>query len=856
MPLAAGTRLGPYEILAPIGAGGMGEVYRARDTRLNREVALKVLPDDFARDPARRRRFEQEARVVAALNHPNIVGVYDVGDDFMVSELVDGQTLRRAGKISQRQAIDLAAQIAEGLAVAHAAGIAHRDLKPENIMIARDGRAKILDFGLAKLTPTRLPDSPASQATTETQEGVIMGTVGYMSPEQVRGQPADYHSDIFSFGLVLYEMLSGRRAFSGSSSVEIMNAILKEDPPELPESIGPGLKRIVERCLDKNPERRFQSALDLAFTLETPFASGPQTALAPSSRSRWFDFMISAAAIVIAAIAVAAAYLLLRSPAPVTWTGVMLGGPEMAMNPRLSPDGHLLAFQAVVDGLTQVAVMKPESGNWSVLTRDRTHGKVGSNIAWSPDGALIYYTRSSGAIRGAYSVPVLGGDEHQVLENVGSVDALPDGSLIVGRQDPERRRKLNHFWPGTGRTQELLFQLGASPSQNTGSRAFPDGRSVLAWGQPIGQPASALGLYAIDLSSGSTRRLTPPGFTASDITGFAVAADGKSIIVSVNSGTLTRIISLPTNGAGTERPLFTVTSTVWYLDAGPDGSVYVSMMDRPSDLAQFSLDGTRFERLASFPLVPEDADIMTVLADGRVIVAMRASGQNRLMVVQKGKDPAPLVNTTEETMAPVSACGSSEVAFTIGPAPHETIAFTEPASGRLVRRVSPGKGAIDSIACSPDGGKIYFAASGAIWSIPSSGGEARKIRQGQSAVADPPGRRLIVKVMESAQMRLFSVPLDGSPESEIPLDRSIPMATSQLSTNSLNGDGRLLAPLAPLDSWFNPPGVIDTGTGKITRIPSENLGDYRSLGWTRDGQVIALKNGLRATVWKFQPAAH
>jgi hypothetical protein len=192
----------------------------------------------------------------------------------------------------------------------------------------------------------------------------------------------------------------------------------------------------------------------------------------------------------------------------------------------------------------------------------------------------------------------------------------------------------------------------------------------------------------------------------------------------------------------------------------------------------------------------------------------------------------------------------------IGPAPLETIAFTEPASGRLVRRISPGKGPIDSIACSPDGGMIYFAASGAIWAIPSSGGEARKIREGQSAVADPSGRRLIVKVIESSQTRLFSVPLDGSAESEIPLESSIPMATSQLSTNALNRDGRLLAPLAPSDSWFNPPGVIDAATGRITRIPSDNLGDYRSLGWTPDGDVIALKNGLRATVWKFQPASH
>ena len=234
MSFPVGTKLGPYEILAPLGAGGMGEVYRARDTRLKRDVALKVLPDDFADDPARQRRFEQEARVVAALNHPNIVAVYDVGENFLVSELVDGQTLRHAGKLSQRQAIDLAVQIAEGLAAAHAAGITHRDLKPDNIMVTRDGRAKILDFGLAKIAQTA---DAGSQAPTETQDGMIMGTVGYMSPEQVKGQPADSRSDIFSFGVVLYEMLAGRRAFTGGSSMEVMSAILKEAPLELPESI-------------------------------------------------------------------------------------------------------------------------------------------------------------------------------------------------------------------------------------------------------------------------------------------------------------------------------------------------------------------------------------------------------------------------------------------------------------------------------------------------------------------------------------------------------------------------------------------------------------------------------------------
>ena len=268
MALEAGTRLGPYEIIAPLGAGGMGEVYRARDSRLGRDVALKILPD-----PSYRTRFEQEARAIAALNHPNILSVYDVGENYFVPELVDGDSLRNVPQMTVRKVVEIAAQIADGLAAAHAAGIVHRDLKPENVMITRDGRAKILDFGLAKLEEPKESDPDATQLMHKTQPGVVMGTVGYMSPEQVRGKAADYRSDIFSFGLVLYEMLAGKRAFAADSAVEVMNAILTVDPPELPLSVPASLAQIVNHCIEKNPADRFQSARDLAFGLRA--VTGP-----------------------------------------------------------------------------------------------------------------------------------------------------------------------------------------------------------------------------------------------------------------------------------------------------------------------------------------------------------------------------------------------------------------------------------------------------------------------------------------------------------------------------------------------------------------------------------------------------
>src|ERR1700675_2341477 len=322
MTIAAGSRLGPYEILSPLGAGGMGEVYRARDPRLGRDVAIKVLPASFSADADRLRRFEQEARAAGVLNHPNITAVYDIGTHdgapYVVQELLEGETLRTAlsgGKLPARKAIDYALQIAHGLAAAHEKGIVHRDLKPENLFVTRDGRVKILDFGLAKLTLNEARPEATSlpTATAGTEPGVVLGTLGYMSPEQVRGRPADVRSDIFSFGAILYEMLSGKRAFHGDSAADTMSAILREDPPELSltnQSLPAGLERIVRHCLEKNPEQRFHSAHDLAFDLESlsglssPGARPVAAKAGPARRG-----LLAAAGFGILAAAAAAAFL-------------------------------------------------------------------------------------------------------------------------------------------------------------------------------------------------------------------------------------------------------------------------------------------------------------------------------------------------------------------------------------------------------------------------------------------------------------------------------------------------------------------------------------------------------------------
>jgi serine/threonine protein kinase len=299
MALLSGTHFGSYEIRSLVGVGGMGEVYRARDLHLNRDVAVKVLLN-LSTDPQRLNRFEQEARAVGALNHPNILAVYHMGIyqgmPYLVSELLEGETLRRAvkrGPLPVRKVIDYGAQIAHGLEAAHERGIVHRDLKPENLFLTREGRIKILDFGLAKLTqPLQPSECGSSTVTTGTDPGLVMGTVGYMSPEQVRGDSSDHRTDIFAFGAVLYEMLVGKRAFQKPTATETMTAVLREDPPnilDLVPNLPLGLHRIVQRCLEKGPEQRFHSAADLAFALESAAdssVSGQRSILAAPPPSR------------------------------------------------------------------------------------------------------------------------------------------------------------------------------------------------------------------------------------------------------------------------------------------------------------------------------------------------------------------------------------------------------------------------------------------------------------------------------------------------------------------------------------------------------------------------------------------
>lgn len=407
MTIASGTKLGRYEIRSKIGEGGMGEVYRAFDPKINREVAIKILPPALSADKDRLARFEQEAQAAGGLNHPNILVIHHIdahdGAPYIVSELLDGETLReRMGgtALPQRKAIDYALQITEGLAAAHEQGIVHRDLKPENVFVTRDGRVKILDFGLAKLTASA--DGSGSQTEIPTRRvntdpGVVMGTIGYMSPEQLRGKPADHRSDIFSFGAILYEMLSGRRAFRGESTADTMSAILREDPPDLSSTnklINPALERVVNHCLEKNPEERFHSARDLAFAIEA--LSGSTSVSSPTvigelaAPRRKLGHLLPwamAATFLLAAITLAVLYFR-RAPVDVRPVRFLVTMPENAtemMTPVISPDGRSLAFVATFDGKRFLHIRALDS-----VATNRLIGTDGAySPFWSPDSRYL-----------------------------------------------------------------------------------------------------------------------------------------------------------------------------------------------------------------------------------------------------------------------------------------------------------------------------------------------------------------------------------------------------------------------------------------------------------------------------------
>ncbi|MBI3665202.1 MAG: protein kinase [Acidobacteria bacterium] len=812
-----GRTLAHYEVLEKIGAGGMGEVYRARDTKLGRDVAIKILPQAFAQDSERLARFEREARMLASLNHPNIAAIYGLeeadGLRFLVLELVPGETLAErlaAGRPGIKEVLQICHQMVEALEEAHGKGIVHRDLKPANVKITPEGKVKVLDFGLAKaFSEDPAATDPARSPTVTvgaTREGVILGTAAYMSPEQARGKALDKRTDIWSFGCVLYEMLAGRQAFGGESISDSMAAILRGEPDwsKFPAGTPSSVQTMLRRCLQKEPKQRLHDIADARIEIEEALAApavtaSPRPPLSPSRR-----LLIAVVLILPVAFAGGMWWHGLRTPPAIQWSGELLGGSTIAMAPRISPDGQL--------------------------------------------------HRSVEVPRGIFSVPVLGGEERLVLEDAQNPQALPDGSLLIARINPERKMQLYRFWPETGRLEALGALLFQGPT-NVAVRPFPDGKDAVFFGKLLQAQSDSLDhLYAIDLASGRTRRLAPGLSIALPSAAFPLAVEsrGPSVLIDLPAGSLHRIVAIPRDGSDSVRTLITLTIAPWYMDTGPDGSLYLDQVDRTAEFLRFSVSGGVPERVASSAT---GGDLALPLPDGRVLLLSRPAGRERLLVVMPGKDPIPFLDTSEETALPGSLVGDREVAFLIGPPADRTIAIASIADGRIVRRLKgPKSGTIESLAASPDGKTLYYAAAGTIWAIPSTGGEPRKMHAGDSVAVDPRGQGLIIKLNEEDGVRLVRVPVGGGPEKAIPFHSEFRLTPPPLAPNAVGKDGRIVVQVASKDSWFWSSAVLNPQTGNVQRVPLAYEGDFPSPGWAPDGRIVSMALPLRASIWRFRSA--
>jgi eukaryotic-like serine/threonine-protein kinase len=518
MSLTPGTQLGPYQIVSLLGSGGMGEVYRASDPRIGREVAIKVLPVSVAADPDRLARFQLEAKSAGALNHPNLVTIYELGlhdgAPFIVMELLEGETLReklgdretKSGgsfssstsrrTIPQRKALEFAVQLASGLAAAHEKGIIHRDLKPENIFITRDGRLKILDFGLAKLNAAVAESSESATIQKATQPGTVMGTAGYMSPEQVRGQQVDHRSDVFSFGAILYEMIAGRRAFFGDSSVETMNAILTQDPPELERTDGgvaPAFERVIRRCLEKSPEERFYSAHDIAFALEAlsgGVGSGSSASLArPAARRRWEIAAVAGGLGGIVLIALLLGFSRAgEAPAGVSpmvaASFLQLTHEEgLELEPSISPDGRSFAYVVYGDRGADIFLRRVDGRNPINLTKNPDEFDV--HPAFSPDGERIAFASTRGG-GGIFIMGATGESVRRISDTGFNPSWSPDGKRIAYSSDsffePTSRNGFGAIWIidlASGERRQLLEESIFDAVQPQWS---PGGSRLAFWG--------------------------------------------------------------------------------------------------------------------------------------------------------------------------------------------------------------------------------------------------------------------------------------------------------------------------------------------------------------------------------------
>ena len=803
--MAKGSRLGPYEIVAPLGAGAMGEVFRARDTRLGRDVALKVLPADVADDTSRRMRFELEARTVAALNHPNVVTVFDVGNEgnvfYLVTEVVDGESLRAIidrGPLAMRAAVDIAAQVAAGLAAAHAAGIVHRDLKPGNIMVTRQGRAKVLDFGLAKQAIASAAAVDGTVSMARTVPGTMMGTFGYMSPEQTRGQNVDERSDIFSLGVVLHEMLSGKCAFSRASAADVITAILKEDPPELPASIPPALDRLVRRCLNKDPDDRFQSAGDLAFAIENlspgsrsemPPTVAPRETVRPGRSKMWIAAV--AVAMAAAALGAVAARLFWKEPQPVfrqlTYRHGTISGAAFA------PDGRTVVYSAAWDNkppeIFSSNVEFPEARSLGLTGARLLAVSSKGELAVALDAHYRFHTTYAGTLA---RVPLSGGTPRVVLKDVQEAAWTPDGEGLA----------VAHLVGGQSLIEYPIGKVLYRTSGWVSNLAFSPRSKLLAFmHHPVmGDNLGSVEVVTLDgkittLSTGweSERGLawTPGG----DEIFFAAARSGqpKTIFGVTLAGKLRIVNSMPAGLA------------VW--DIHPNGRVLLENQSRRSEMIGVGADGV--ERDLAYLDNPRPAFLSP---DGKTLLFTEmgeAAGNTYDVCIRATDGPS---------------------ALRLGP-------------GAALALSPDGKWALGALFTSPQRLELLPVAEGETRTLAQAG-----LEYGFSAVWHPDSRHILFTAHRQGQLgQLWVQDLDGDP----PQPLNPPGAVMSGQPIAISPDGSQLAATARDGGLLVYPLNARLESGKPRPVPGVNPAE-RAIGWAAGGQSLYVyrPEGLPAHIYR------
>lgn len=832
--LPAGTRLGAYEILAPLGSGGMGEVYRGRDPKLGREVAVKVLLERLGERPGALERFEREAQAVAALSHPNILSIFDFGSQngtaFAVMELLEGETLRErlaVGALGPRKSIEIASQIAQGLAAAHDKGIVHRDLKPANLFLTRDGIVKILDFGLARMD--RVAGSIGTDSPTlsrHTEPGTVLGTAGYMSPEQVRGESADHRSDIFSFGAVLYEMASGRRAFQRDTPAETMAAILKDEPPDLATvvpGLPPSLERLVQHCLEKQPEDRFQSARDLAFDLQSLSGntSGARSAVETPTAPGWRPLAIALGALALAA----AAFVAGRSSAPRS-TGAAIPRASfyqqltdeagVESRPSLAPDGKNILYVSAATGNSDIYLLRVGGRNPVDLTADSP--VEDSEPAISPDGERIAF-RSDRDGGGIFLMDATGASVRRLTDHGFNPAWSPDGREIAFSTDDfvhpteigGRGDQIQAVDVATGHIRDIVSSHSAMQPHFS-----PDGKRIAYWG----------------LRGSSGQR---------DI--WTVAADGSPSAEGLEVTNDTALDWCP----------------VW----SPEGRYLYFASDRGGsmNLWRVAIDQDTGKVLGAPEPITTPAGwsgAFSISSDGKRIAYETLDWRSTLMRVAFDAaaekvvgEPIPMFRTTQPMRDHEVSPDGKQVAFTRA-GTHEDL-FVARMDGTQFRRLTDDAFRDRGPAWSPDGSRIAFYSDRAggyeIWTIRPDGSGLEQVSSVKKATNyptwSPDGTRMVIAsttegalllTMKKGVQQTAAEPLPPMRDGVLFWPFSWSRDGSRLAGCGVASDGRVVATV-----------VYTFATKTYQVIEDSPLSPFRNARWLSDGERLLVRDahGIR-----------